>query len=180
MVGDETTKIGQGKAFKNKWITKEGSGFVKAVSRTGFGRCSSTLISRSQVESIEDTTRAELEEVAKTGTHPSGEKLLADLRKRKLIIQRYAMFFPLIPAYLTRSPDRKHIHYSVTKGPEFALEVKKLETDLTTEMLSSGSWKTQAYKKYNFNAAGALPEGGALHPLLKVREEFRQIFFDMG
>ncbi|GHJ84527.1 hypothetical protein NliqN6_0929 [Naganishia liquefaciens] len=144
VVGDETTKIGQGKAFKNKWITKEGSGFVKAV------------------ESIEDTTRAELEEVAKTGTHSSGEKLLADLRKRKLIIQR------------------KHIHYSATKGPEFALEVKKLETDLTTEMLSSGSWKTQAYKKYNFNAAGALPEGGALHPLLKVRTEFRQIFFDMG
>jgi hypothetical protein len=31
VVGDETTKVGQGKAFKNKWITKEGSGFVKAV-----------------------------------------------------------------------------------------------------------------------------------------------------
>ncbi|KAJ9113233.1 hypothetical protein QFC22_006072 [Naganishia vaughanmartiniae] len=144
VVGDETTKVGQGKAFKNKWITKEGSGFVKAV------------------ESIQDTTRAELEEVAKTGTHSSGEKLLAELRKRKLIVQR------------------KHIHYSIEKGPEFALEVKKLETDLTTDMLNSGAWKNMSYKKYNFNAAGAPPEGGALHPLLKVREEFRSIFFDMG
>lgn len=30
-VGDETAKIGQGRAFKNNWITKEGNGFVKAV-----------------------------------------------------------------------------------------------------------------------------------------------------
>jgi phenylalanyl-tRNA synthetase alpha chain len=29
-------------------------------------------------------------------------------------------------------------------------------------------------------ALGDPTDGGALHPLLKVREEFRQIFFDMG
>ena len=33
--------------------------------------------------------------------------------------------------------SRKHIHYSITKGPQFALEVKQLETDLTVEMLAS-------------------------------------------
>jgi phenylalanyl-tRNA synthetase alpha chain len=33
-VGDEAAKVGQGRAFKNSWIAKEGSGFVKAVSRT--------------------------------------------------------------------------------------------------------------------------------------------------
>jgi len=33
--------------------------------------------------------------------------------------------------------NRKHIHYSITKGPQFALEVKQLETDLTVEMLAS-------------------------------------------
>lgn len=32
-VGDEAAKVGQGRAFKNNWIAKEGSGFVKAVSR---------------------------------------------------------------------------------------------------------------------------------------------------
>ena len=36
------------------------------------------------------------------------------------------------------------------------------------------------FKQYNFAATGQPTEGGALHPLLKVREEFRQIFFDMG
>lgn len=30
-VGDETAKIGQGNAFKNGWIAKEGDGFVKKV-----------------------------------------------------------------------------------------------------------------------------------------------------
>jgi hypothetical protein len=33
LLGDETAKIGQMRAFKNKWISKEGAGFVRAVSR---------------------------------------------------------------------------------------------------------------------------------------------------
>lgn len=31
MVGAETAKVGQGRAFKNKWIGKEGDGLVKLV-----------------------------------------------------------------------------------------------------------------------------------------------------
>ena len=30
-VGDESASIGQGRAFKSKWIGKEGNGFVKLV-----------------------------------------------------------------------------------------------------------------------------------------------------
>ena len=44
----------------------------------------------------------------------------------------------------------------------------------------SGSWKSASFKPYNFEAAGAPPAAGALHPLLRVREEIRQIFFEMG
>lgn len=44
----------------------------------------------------------------------------------------------------------------------------------------SGEWKNQTFKKYNFEAKGAPPNGGVLHPLLKVREEIRQIFLEMG
>lgn len=43
-----------------------------------------------------------------------------------------------------------------------------------------GTWKTSTYKKYNFDAEGVPSNGGALHPLLKVREEFRSIFLEMG
>jgi hypothetical protein len=48
------------------------------------------------------------------------------------------------------------------------------------KLMISGAWKDASFKNYNFAAAGQLPEGGALHPLLKMREEMRQIFFDMG
>lgn len=46
--------------------------------------------------------------------------------------------------------------------------------------ICSGAWKNASFKKYNFAAAGTPTEGGSLHPLLKVREEFRNIFFEMG
>jgi phenylalanyl-tRNA synthetase alpha subunit len=44
----------------------------------------------------------------------------------------------------------------------------------------SGTWKSAHFKKYNFEAEGIYPNGGALHPLLKVREEMRNIFLEMG
>jgi phenylalanyl-tRNA synthetase alpha chain len=53
-------------------------------------------------------------------------------------------------------------------------------TDLTSEMLASGSWQTANFKPYNFNALGGGQSPGALHPLMKVREEFRKIFFNQG
>jgi phenylalanyl-tRNA synthetase alpha chain len=76
--------------------------------------------------------------------------------------------------------DRKLVYFSFTKGPKFALKVAKLETDLTAEMLATDAWKTAEFKGYNFDAEGTVPLLGALHPLLKVREEFRNIFFEMG
>ncbi len=59
--------------------------------------------------------------------------------------------------------------YKVTKGSNFAAQRQKLETDLTVDMIRSGAWKEAKFKKYNFNAQGQVPEGGHLHPLLKVR-----------
>ncbi|KAK9462182.1 tRNA synthetases class II core domain (F)-domain-containing protein [Lipomyces oligophaga] len=108
-----------------------------------------------------DETAADLKAVKETGTLSNALEL-NELRKRKLLIKG------------------KKVSYKVEKGPEFALEIKKLETDLTPEMVASGSWKTQTFKPYNFEAEGALTPSGALHPLNKVREEFRQIFFAMG
>jgi phenylalanyl-tRNA synthetase alpha chain len=111
--------------------------------------------------SVEDTTADQLKEIVKTGTL-SNKKDLADLKKRKLVI------------------PTKIFKFSVEKGAEFALEIKQLETDITTEMLLSGAWKSASFKPYNFNSEGDLPSSGALHPLNKVREEFRQIFFSLG
>ena len=54
--------------------------------------------------------------------------------------------------------------------------------DLTATVFyfTSGSWKEKTFKPYNFDALGIMPDSGHLHPLLKVRAEFRQIFIEMG
>jgi len=138
-IGDKTvTKLGQGKAFKEKWISKTGDGKLKAT-----------------VDSIQDVTQQQLVLIQKTRTHPD-TKVLADLRKRKLI------------------RPQKILAFRVHKGPNFALEIAKEETELTFDMLASGSWKSANFKAYNFNALGADQHSGALHPLSKVREEFRK------
>ena len=44
--------------------------------------------------------------------------------------------------------------YKVDKGPSFSVVRKKQETDLTVDMLRTGSWKEAEFKKYNFQAQG--------------------------
>ncbi|GAA5997246.1 phenylalanine--tRNA ligase subunit alpha [Rhodotorula paludigena] len=142
-VGKDVAKVGQGKAMKNKWVVKKGDGFLQAVA------------------SVDDETQKNLLTIQTSGAH-SDDKLLAELRKRKLI------------------EKKKTFYYAVEKGPNWAKTIQKLETDLTVELLNSGAWEKAAFKKYNFEAEGAPTYGGALHPLMKVREEFRNIFFEMG
>ncbi|TAQ86525.1 hypothetical protein B7494_g5139 [Chlorociboria aeruginascens] len=112
-------------------------------------------------DSIEDMTRDQLRIIKLSRTYPD-PKVITDLKKRKLVKMQ------------------KVISYKIKKGPKFALEIAKEETDLTPEMLASGSWKTSTFKPYNFKSLGADQNAGALHPLNKVRHEFRQIFFEMG
>uniref|UniRef100_A0A7S0YCZ8 phenylalanine--tRNA ligase n=1 Tax=Polytomella parva TaxID=51329 RepID=A0A7S0YCZ8_9CHLO len=70
--------------------------------------------------------------------------------------------------------------YEVEKGPKFATERKKPATDMLADMVAKGTWKSQEFKAYNFNAMGRPITGGHLHPLLKVRSQFRKIFTQMG
>lgn len=81
---------------------------------------------------------------------------------------------------------RKHLQvkslksYQVSKGENFALERVKLETELTSTMLRAGEWKDAKFKNYNFNAEGVEGSGGHLHPLMMIREQFKEIFLSMG
>ena len=47
-------------------------------------------------------------------------------------------------------------------------------------MISSGSWEQTKFKSFNLNSLGKEPSCGSLHPLLKVREQFREIMFELG
>uniref|UniRef100_A0A669C9W5 phenylalanine--tRNA ligase n=1 Tax=Oreochromis niloticus TaxID=8128 RepID=A0A669C9W5_ORENI len=70
--------------------------------------------------------------------------------------------------------------YWITKGNSFSTTITKQETELTPEMIASGNWKEKKFKPYNFEAMGVAPDCGHLHPLMKVRTQFRQIFLEMG
>lgn len=144
LVGDaNVAKFGQGSAFKNKWIKKDGDSLIPLV------------------DSIQDVTGNQLKEITETKTLADA-KAVADLKKRKLVA------------------ERKVVTFEIQKGPKFSMEFVKEQTDLTGEMLADGSWKTAKLKPYNFKAKGAATPSGALHPLNKVRQEFREIFFEMG
>lgn len=66
------------------------------------------------------------------------------------------------------------------KGQNFVTKIEKPEADLTADLLVNGAWKEKNFKHYNFDAMGSALEVGHLHPLLKVRTEFRKIFLEMG
>jgi phenylalanyl-tRNA synthetase alpha chain len=110
---------------------------------------------------IDDKVQKQLQEV-KTSRQITDANTLKEFRKKD---------------YVT---DKKVLDFRIAKGKNFSTEFAKEETDLTAEMLASGAWKTVKLKPYNFNAKGASTLSGALHPLNKVRQEFREIFFEMG
>ena len=115
------------------------------------------------VTEIYDETCGLLNEILQHPTAPQvTDTELKELRMRKLVEQ-----------HLVKT-------YRIEKGPEFSLTPKELATDMTSEMLIDHAWKHHTFKKYNFESRGMSPQGGHLHPLLKVREQFRQIFFEMG
>ena len=143
IVGAEAAKVGQGTAFKLKWIEKDRD-VLKAAK-----------------DSITDTVRDQLQTIRSTKSYPD-TRVIIELRKRKLVTLH------------------KVSTYKISRGPKYSNQFVKEETDLTADMLASGAWKTVKLKPYNFKAKGAPTPSGALHPLNKVRHEFRQIFFEMG
>jgi len=73
--------------------------------------------------------------------------------------------------------------FIITKGPKYVEDMSKFVkpvVDLTEEMVKSGEWKTIEFAPLNFEAMGTKVSSGHLHPLMKVRQEFRQVFLSMG
>uniref|UniRef100_A0ABM5FQI2 phenylalanine--tRNA ligase n=1 Tax=Pogona vitticeps TaxID=103695 RepID=A0ABM5FQI2_9SAUR len=114
------------------------------------------------VESVQDYVREKLLLVQQGEADNIEERDKNELKKRKLL------------AEVTIKT------YWIKKGSAFSTTIAKQETDLTPEMIASGSWRNLNFKTYNFEALGIMPESGHLHPLLKVRSQFRQIFLEMG
>ncbi|CAM9337781.1 unnamed protein product [Chrysoparadoxa australica] len=171
-LGASVAKIGMGGCMKQKWLKKgEGGALVRAVGE------------------VEDTTQAQLAAIQ-----------AANGCVRTSMPHHYSSFFISLLHLVRpiRAPDsvseavgkelkrRKLIkqvilkYFRVTRGPNFSPQRKKKHADLTKEMLDSGEWQSSTFKPYNFNTLGVPVGGGYLHPLLKVRAEFRKTLMGMG
>ena len=162
----DVAKVGVQKAVAAKWlqVKKEELPAPAEPLPEGAKKPKAPMRVLRVASSIQDTVQAQLKAVlAANGALDSlPKKDFDDLKKRKL---------------LTKQTIKS---VSVTPGPLFASWGKKAVTDLTHEMLVKGTWKEQTFKPLNFDAAGKPPAGGALHPLMKVRTMFREIFLEMG
>ncbi|VDM00738.1 unnamed protein product [Schistocephalus solidus] len=92
---------------------------------------------------------------------PCSEK--SELKKRKLITEKNGSYL--------RNDLNVRLYVS---------QVRAMHTELVFFLPLSGSWQECKFKKYNFNALGVPQPMGHLHPLLRVRAEFRRILMDMG
>ena len=143
-----------------------------AVGKIGFSKAMSSgwiLIDKTdgglvkkKVECISDTVQSHLRLVLKGDDKALDDKTRNEYKKRKLVEEVIEKI------------------YIVKKGTNFSTTIKKIPTELTAEMIQTGSWKTTQLKDYNLNSMGVVPNAGCLHPLLKVRAEYRQIFLEMG
>ncbi|KAG0417897.1 putative phenylalanine--tRNA ligase alpha subunit, partial [Dictyocoela roeselum] len=153
-------KIGLSNALKYKWVKIE-NGFVKK-----------------NCENVVDTFRIKLQKF--------DQKNVCDKEDIKEFTRRKAV------------EKRKRVVYEVTRGESFSEERIKLVSEITADMIIKSDESKNKHddtepesrqsenfipfklKNYNFITAGILPSSGALHPLLKIREEFRSIFLEMG
>uniref|UniRef100_A0A0K6S8K5 phenylalanine--tRNA ligase n=1 Tax=Chromera velia CCMP2878 TaxID=1169474 RepID=A0A0K6S8K5_9ALVE len=156
-------KVGFSQAMKNKWLLTDKS---KQVSPAPALEVTAALTPEQAKELMQgkDATWKALKGVAawEKGAAAVTPETLEDLKKRKLVKKDVVKL------------------YRIEKGPSFSTEVKKPQADLTAQALLDGSWEKLEYKKYNFNAEGQTLPSGHLHPLLKVRREFRNVLLLMG
>lgn len=153
----EVEKIGYGQAMRLKWISQE-----KDASNPKLIHVVSNVVDAEKMP--QDDVLHLLQKVHNCEYSTIDATTLGNLRKRKLVQQ------------VTTK------HFTIGKGPKFTTNLSSLkkETDLSAEMLAKGSWRDVEFKEYNFDAKGKKTDNGHLHPLLKVRTEFRKIFLEMG
>ncbi|KAK9497530.1 hypothetical protein O3M35_004233 [Rhynocoris fuscipes] len=174
--GEDIAKNGSYEVLVHEYLLKNGDtslndimknipnakiGFSKAMAN-GWVKKDSANIVRIAVDKVTDEVSKyiQLMKDRKYSEVPDDKK--NEFKKRKLIKETSITVF------------------KVTKGSEFGFNLTKLETELTPEMIETGSWKNLQFKSYNLDAQGIKPKFGCLHPLMKVRDEIRLIFISMG
>ncbi|KRZ67185.1 Phenylalanine--tRNA ligase alpha subunit B [Trichinella papuae] len=144
-------KVGFNKAMSLGWIRLDKTGPKPLVLRKV-----------EHVETIDDAVQDCLNKINSLNFDDVSDQNKSDLKKRKLINEIVIKTF------------------RVFRDEKFTTSLEKEETDLTVNLLTDNLWQEKKFKPYNFKAFGVAPVRGYLHPLMKVRTEFRQIFLEMG
>ncbi|XP_014816990.1 PREDICTED: phenylalanine--tRNA ligase alpha subunit [Calidris pugnax] len=108
-----------------------------------------------KVSEVQDGVQESLRRVQKGEAEGLPERDRNELKRRKLLLE------------VTLKS------YWIRKGSAFSTALARQETELTPEMIATGSWRKLPFKPYNFSALGLPPAAGHLHPLLKVRSQLR-------
>jgi len=77
----------------------------------------------------------------------------------------------------------QRIIYLTKKGKSIPIsEIQELKqvSKITSEMLSSGTWKKYNLKPFDVTKPGPLLKAGKIHPLVNLINEIREIFLSMG
>ncbi|KAM0674128.1 Phenylalanyl-tRNA synthetase [Gurleya vavrai] len=145
-------KIAIGHAFKNGWIEIKNENFFikKEIEKDELKEILNKI--KAKENSLED----------KFQNLNLDTKTLQNLRKRKLI------------------EENKNVFYKISKGDKYQPNLPNFATEITSQMISSSSYVNFTFKPYNFDTTGKIPLKGNLHPLLKVKDEFRKIFIALG
>ncbi len=158
-MGEKTEK----KELEGKFGKKMAKVAINQAMKNGWIKADKKTVELIKSEGITDDVQ---EALIKMQANPKADdfdkKLIGDLKKRKLVqIQ----------------PIK---YYSVEKGINFNPQKIEMESELTSEMLRSETWGDKNWKRMNTKAFGAVPDGGHLHPLLKVRSLFKEILIELG
>ena len=157
--GVETDK----KKFGDKHNIEIGKQIVSKLKLNGWVEMGKSWIKRIEGVTAEDKDGELLKNMKENPKYEEyDEKKLKELKNRKLI--KFANI----------------TSYKITKGIDFAPYTIEKESELTADLLKNDEYKNKVFKKFNVLANGAEIDGGHLHPLLKVRSLFREIFFEMG
>lgn len=84
---------------------------------------------------------------------------------------------------IKKNRKTQRILYLTEKGRKIAIskieELKQI-SKITSEMLSSGTWKNYDLKPFDVSKPGPLLKAGKFHPMIKLINEIREIFLSMG
>ena len=201
-VGKDAAKVGMGNCMKNKWINKSGDLLTSSADAIDDAvKNQLSTISATPEDSNADCLPQ------KTMTILKKRKLIKQETRTSYDVTQGPCYQPVRkkrPADLTKEMlDSGEVSVSAADEAERAC-VPVLETGrcvrrfglplpapvpvsnvinttfLPDLAMPSSQWDGANFKDYNFATAGTAVSGGFLHPLLKVRAEFRKVLTCMG